>query len=310
MKVECERCEKKPSPAPSERCAYKLPDESECGASKWSHDVNRWLHAFVAPAPASTPTRSSSAHFDDGEPLSHNAPAPAPSERCGCGHAHLRGFGCKHCGCGEFMPPAPSPSERCATGRHPAHEGWCLADPAIPRCDYGLCGVYCTKPRGHGGAHVLPKPQPPAPAPPEERCAHLKRTQAVATCDDCGESVAFAPLADGGEILTREEYELAVRGEYDQPGQLVRGVKDLLAHDAALRARVEELERELALESHDKQLFQGQRDSYKQRVAELERVIEEAPHTPRCESVARYAESLGGGRSCDCWKSKAKESKR
>lgn len=72
--------------------------------------------------------------------------------------------------------------------------------------------------------------------------AHGVRSDGGEYCAECRADCVPAPPppaeGEAGKVLTREEYELAVRGEYDQPGQLVRGVKDLLAHDAALRERV------------------------------------------------------------------------
>lgn len=90
------------------------------------------------------------------------------------------------------------------------------------------------------------------------------------------------------EILTREEYEWAVRGEYDQPGQLVRGVKSLLAHDAAFRER-DERQRE--------------------QIVKLRAAIEQAPHDPGCGyvgggfAVSSLAQLRRG--PCNCWKAAA-----
>jgi hypothetical protein len=116
------------------------------------------------------------------------------------------------------------------------------------------------------------------------------------------------------EILTREEFE----AQFERANGVL-AEQALRAHDAALRADVVELERAVdsrikqrdaaearvvelekerdSQESRVKRISLAQFMAVEDRVKQLEKVIEDAPHEFMCASESR--------KPCDCWKARA-----
>lgn len=118
-----------------------------------------------------------------------------------------------------------------------------------------------------------------------------------------------APLADGGKTvfdgypLSRAEYVERIH-EGGRGGYGIATHDVLMHHDAALRAEVERYDQKDRQKTREINILVPENRQLRARVAELERVIEEAPHGRGCGGTKHWT----GQPICDCWKSKAKVS--